>query len=71
MTNYTIKTSKKDIGMYDHELFDEKGNLMKEDSILENGKTVKDTLYYHSIAMVPLMRHLNSESSKLEIEVKN
>jgi hypothetical protein len=69
MTKYIIKTNKKGVGMYDHNLFDDKGNLMKDEDTLENGATVKETLYYHNIQIVPFLRHSKIDTSKLEIEV--
>jgi hypothetical protein len=69
MSNYTIKTSKKDVGMYDHQFCDENGNVMKKDALLENGRTVDEILYYHNIRTVPFMRQLKVDSLETKMEI--
>ena len=70
MTNYTIKTKKLEEGIYNHNLFDDKGNLMKDEDVLANGLTVKDTLFYHGVRTVPFMRQIKVDSLESTMEIK-
>jgi hypothetical protein len=70
MSKYIIKTVKEEEGKYSHQFFDEKGDTIKPNTVLENNKTASDFLYYYSIAIVPFMRTTKSGSLELKIEVK-
>jgi hypothetical protein len=68
MSKYIIKTNKKGIGEYEHQFCDENGKVVGPDTILENGKTVSDYLYYHDISIVPFMRSTNINKLELKME---
>jgi hypothetical protein len=69
MSNYIIKTNKKGIGEYEHQFCDENGKAISPDTILENGSTVKDILFYHTLRTVPFMRQIKVDSLESKMEI--
>lgn len=70
MSNYIIKTNKVGEGMYTHDLINRYGGSLRDEVVLENGMTVKETLFYYSIGTVPFMRQLKVDSLETKMEIK-
>ena len=69
MSKYIIKTVKIEEGKYNHQLFDEEGNIIKSDTFLENNKPASDLLSHYNVSIVPFIRTINSGPLELKIEV--
>ncbi|HPD81976.1 MAG TPA: hypothetical protein PK357_02655 [Candidatus Pacearchaeota archaeon] len=69
MSEYIIKTMKIEEGKYKHEVFDENGNSIAPETILENNKPLSDYLYYYTVSIVPFMRTVKTDSLETKVEI--
>jgi hypothetical protein len=67
MSEYIIKTVKMEEGKYNHQLCDEKGNMIKPDTLLENNRLASDFLSHYNVAIVPFMG--TAKLNKLEVKI--
>lgn len=70
MTKYIVKTNKDKEERYHHHIFDETGNIINLNAVLETGDKAEDFLVSCAFAIEPLMKtyKINSLESKMEVQ---
>jgi hypothetical protein len=69
MSKYIIKSNRNIEKEYDHDIYNTKGEKLGSSTLLENGKTVLETLRIYSPCIVPFMKRNKLVSSVLEVEI--